>query len=81
MSKKSTSLTCTIDRFENSKAVLRFYLSQNDQQELVVAKRSLPPGTKEGSVLYIDLCLDSQMEEKKKNIAKLMLKEILNIKK
>lgn len=74
---KPTEITCTLDRFENSKAVLRFNFSDNDFQELIVAKRYLPKKVKEGSVLHLDFYLDEETEIRRQNLARQVLEEIL----
>lgn len=74
---KENNLICILDRFENSKAVLRFDLSKNDQQELVVAKRFLPRDVKEGDVLYLELFSDKKAEQRRRNLAQQVLQEIL----
>ena len=78
MTKKSIELTCILDRFENSHGVLRFDFSQNDQQELVVAKRYLPQDVKEGDIIYLDLFSDKKATERRQNLARQMLEEILS---
>jgi len=77
MSKKDTELTCVLDRFENAKAILRFNFSNCDKQELVVAKRYLPSDIKEGDIIYLELFSDKKAEERRRNLAKQMLEEIL----
>jgi len=80
MSKKSSELTCVLDRFENAKAVLRFNFSVDDKQELIVAKRFLPKDAREGDIIYIELFSDTKKEERRRNLARHMLEEILSIK-
>ena len=77
MSKKSTELTCVLDRFEDSKAVLRFDLSDHDHQELIVAKRYLPKESKEGNVFHLELFSVKDAETRRRNLAKQVLEEIL----
>ena len=79
MSKKFTDnfLTCIIDRFEFHKAVLRFELIKNDQQELILAKRYLPRSCKEGDILHLEFLTDKQAKENRKNLAYKILEEIL----
>ena len=77
MSKNHQSLTCTLDHYENSKAVLVFRLSERDQQELHLAKRYLPKDIKKGDILYLEFSTDKETKEKKENIARQILEEIL----
>lgn len=77
MSKKTTNLTCVLDRFEDSQAVLKFDFSEENKQELVVAKRFLPKEAKEGDVFFIEIFSDKKAEERKRNLARFVLEEIL----
>lgn len=77
MSKKNTELFCVLDRFENSKAVLRFNFSKEDTQEINVAKRYLPSDVSEGDIIYIELYSDKKKGERRRNLARLVLEEIL----
>ena len=67
-------LTVVVDRFENGKAVLKF----DDGQELVLPKRKLPSKIQEGSVLHCELYHAEHAEERRTNIARHLLKEILH---
>lgn len=78
MPRSAPLLTCTIDRFEGAKAVLRFNLGNNDRQELIVSQNYLPKDTKEGEVLNIELLTSHQAKNRQTNLAKEILKEILN---
>lgn len=77
MSKKPTELTCVLDRFEDSKAVLRFDFSQGDRQELIVAKRFLPKNVKEGEIIHLEVFSSQEAKEHQTNLARKMLEEIL----
>lgn len=78
MKKTSDDLTCILDRFENSHAVLLFELSKGKQQELILPKRYLPSDAKETDILHIKVYTDKLAQLDQKEIAKHMLNEILN---
>jgi hypothetical protein len=78
MSKKSTDLNCVLDRFENSKAVLRFNFLPDSYQELIIAKRYIPRDVKEGDIIYLEMFSDKSLDERRKNLARHILEEILN---
>lgn len=71
-------LTCVLDRFENSHAVLLFKTNKSSSQQLMLAKRYLPKEVKEGDVLHIKILTDKQATLDQKQIAKNILEEILN---
>ncbi len=79
MSKKLSNkyLTCVVDRFENYKVVLRFELSKDDNQELILAKRYLPKKCKEGDILSTEFTSEKQAKINRKNLAYKILEEIL----
>ncbi len=66
-------ITATIDRFERGRVVLRF----EDGQELIVAKRFLPARIKEGAVLHVEFFRSEDEEQRRQNIARYLLEEIL----
>lgn len=74
MNRYSEALTCIIDRFESGKAVLKF----RDNQELVLPKRFLPSDCQEGDVLNVELLTQKATTARRENLAKAILKEILN---
>ncbi len=61
-----------LDRFEGGKAVLLY-----EGQELIVPKRMLDRDAKEGDVIFSELIAEKKMEKRRENIAKALLKEIL----
>lgn len=67
-------ITATVDRFERGRVVLVF----EDGQSLILPKRKLPSRIKEGSVLHLEFFRDEDMEERRENIARLLLEEILH---
>lgn len=75
-------LRCSLDRFEGHTAVLLFddadLLGPLTGQELVLPKRVLPAGTKQGDSLVIELLTDQQATESKEQIARKVLEDILN---
>jgi len=75
-------LRCTIDRFEGHTGVLLFdesdLLGPLTGQELVLPKRLLPAGSKEGDTLVVELLTDKQATEAKEDIARKVLEDILN---
>lgn len=71
---KSDYLQATVDRFENGFAILDF----GKIGQLTMPKKYLPSDVGEGSVLTIELMSDKMATERKRNLAKAILKEILN---
>ncbi|HDQ23135.1 MAG TPA: DUF3006 domain-containing protein [Candidatus Uhrbacteria bacterium] len=68
-----TKSKAIIDRFEEQKAVLVFA----DSQQLIVERDVLPPGSKEGDVVYLDFVYDHQATDQKEDEAKNILEKIL----
>ncbi len=77
-----SQLRATIDRFEGHTGVLLFddadLLGPLTGQELVLPKRLLPLGAKEGDTLVVELLTDQQSTESKEQIARKVLEDILN---
>jgi hypothetical protein len=67
-------LSCTVDRFEQSKAVLEF----DGQQFLTISKRYLPKNTKPGDSLQVEFMTDEIVSKRRENLARAVLEEILN---
>lgn len=67
------TVEATLDRFERGQAVLRFA----DGQELIISKKSLPKKIKEGSVLHLEFFRAEDAEQRKEQMARYLLKEIL----
>ena len=78
MSKNHQPLTCTLDRFEDGQAVLSFEFSPHNRRELVVPKRYLPKQIREGDVLYLEIYNNQAATERRKNLARSILEEILS---
>lgn len=78
MSKKDYKLTCVLDRFENSQAVLVFKLAKNNTQELILPKRYLPRGIKKNTTLHIEIFSDKLANLNQKKLAQCVLNEIIN---
>lgn len=78
MSKPTANLTCTIDRIEDQKIVVRFNLGGKDHQELVLAKKYLPKDSKEGDIFTVEFLSDRELSQKQKNLAREILREILS---
>jgi len=76
---KDDSLTCILDRFENSCAILIFKTNKKDSQELILPKRYLPKDAKVADVLHIKIFSDELATVHEKKIAQHILNEILNI--
>lgn len=74
MSHNNDNLTAIIDRFENDLAVLEF----SHNQTLTVSKKYLPKEIKAGDALQIELLSNAQLTNRKKNLAKAILEELLN---
>ena len=68
-------LILTIDRFEGNQAVL----ITNEKESIVWPKKSLPDGAVEGSVLSFDIFRSEDEEKVKKQLAKDILNEILEV--
>lgn len=77
LARSSSLLTCTIDRFEGQKAVLRFTFNTHYRSELVLPKNLLPKGNKQGDILLVEFLTDKQATLRQKNLARAILKEIL----
>lgn len=75
-------LRCVLDRFEGHKGVLLFddaeMLGTLAGQELVLPRRALPAGVREGEVVVVELMTDEQATEAKERIARKVLEDILN---
>jgi phosphoribosylaminoimidazole carboxylase (NCAIR synthetase) len=67
--------TITIDRFEEDKAVLK----TEDGQTIIWPKNNLPKNTHEGSVLIFSIKTNQEIEEEKKQTAKNILNELLEV--
>jgi hypothetical protein len=61
-----------VDRFEGTKAVLRF-----EDQDLVISKKMLPKDIKEGDALITEFVTDKAYAKRQENLAKAILEEIL----
>jgi hypothetical protein len=67
----------TIDRFEDKKAVLKTETGET----IIWPKENLPANAKEGTVLLFQISGDEGIEKEKKDQAKNILNELLNIEK
>ena len=65
--------SATIDRFEGDYAILR----TEDKLEIQLPKSKLPKETREGSLVRFELYLDQRATQRKEEIAKAILNEIL----
>ena len=65
----------TIDRFENDKAVLK----TEDRFTIIWPKDKLPENIHEGMVLIFNISSDTEDEKNKKQLAKDILNEILDV--
>lgn len=68
----SNELCFILDRFEGTKAVLLY-----EGQELLVPRRMVDKDAKEGDVIFTELISEKKMTERRENLAKAVLKEIL----
>jgi len=68
----SKTTVFTIDRFEESKAVLL-----GEHMEIVVPKKLVPKSCKEGDIVHLTLSSDSAETKKRQQTAKELLNEIL----
>lgn len=66
-------ISVVIDRFEGEKAVLKL----EDGQTLIVPIEFLPEEASEGDVLRLSFGNDREEKEKKENLAKSLLNEML----
>ncbi|MFH1428034.1 MAG: DUF3006 domain-containing protein [Patescibacteria group bacterium] len=69
------TIKIVIDRFENDKAVLK----TEDGQTIIWPKAKLPSDSKEGAVLNFIISSNQQTEDEKKEMAKNILNEILDV--
>lgn len=65
----------TIDRFENDKAILK----TEDRSTIIWPKDQLPENIHEGMVLVFNITNDAKDEKDKKELAKDILNEILDV--
>ncbi len=82
MSEPLPQLKAVLDRFEGHKGVLLFddsdMLGPLAGQELVLPKRLLPLGIREGDVVIVDLMTDTQATQRREEVARSLLEDILN---
>jgi len=69
----SISTIFTLDRFENSQAVLI-----GEHFQLLVPKKIVPKSCKEGSIVHLTISSDEAETNKRQKTAKELLNEILN---
>ena len=69
------TIKLTIDRFENDKAILK----TEDRSTIIWPKNQLPANSHEGMVLVFNIIDDLQAEKDKKQLAKEILNEILDV--
>ena len=82
MSELIPQLKAVLDRFEGHKGVLLFddsdMLGPLAGQELVLPKRLLPLGIREGDVVVLDFLTDAQATLRREDVARALLEDILN---
>ncbi|MBI2589592.1 DUF3006 domain-containing protein [Candidatus Berkelbacteria bacterium] len=82
MAQAPIQLRAVVDRFEGHKGVLLFddadLLGPLAGQELVLPKRLLPTGCREGDVIVFDMLTDLQATQHRETLARQVLEEILN---
>ncbi|MEK7184497.1 MAG: DUF3006 domain-containing protein [Patescibacteria group bacterium] len=82
MSEPIPQLKAVLDRFEGHKGVLLFddsdMLGPLAGQELVLPKRLLPLGIREGDVVVLDFLTDAQATLRREDVARALLEDILN---
>jgi len=66
------NISWVIDRFENGQAVLVW-----QKQEIVLPKKYLPSGVKEGEVIVMELFRQPDAKKRRENLARHILEEIL----
>ena len=69
------NIKLTIDRFENDKAILK----TEDRSTIIWPKNQLPENIHEGMVLIFNIVNDAKAEKDKKELAKDILNEILDV--
>jgi len=78
----TVQLRAVLDRFEGHKGVLLFddaeVLGPLVGQELVLPKRVLPLGIREGDVVILELLTDEQATQQRETVARSLLEDILN---
>lgn len=70
------TIKLTIDRLENDKAILK----TEDRSTIIWPKNQLPENIHEGMVLVFNIINDAKAEKDKKQLAKDILNEILDVK-
>ena len=73
----SVELKATIDRFEDGQAVLTFDFNVNNKRNLIVPMRYLPKNAKEGDELFFEVYTAQEEGDRKRDLAKKVLEEIL----
>lgn len=71
---ETSPLTCQFDRLKDGRAVLRL----TDNQEITIAQRLLPTGIRPGQTLEIHLFTPETAQQHRQELARAVLKEILN---
>lgn len=77
MLKNNHELTAIIDRLEDGQVVLKFEFAPNNCKELIIPKRYLPKNVSEGVVLHFEVYNDEESTQRRKNLARQVLEEIL----
>ncbi len=78
MSKKNNKLTCVLEKYEKSQAVLVFEISKENTQKIILPKRYLPKNAKINSTLHFEIYTDYMAGMNQKRIAQYVLDEIIN---
>lgn len=78
----TAQLRAVLDRFEGHKGVLSFdegdVLGPLAGQELVLPKKVLPLGIREGDVVIVEIMTDEQATQSREKVARALLEDILN---
>lgn len=69
------TLELTIDRIEEEKAILK----SDDGETIIWPKHLLPSSSKESSILVFNIHGDKESEQEKKDLAKDILNELLDV--
>lgn len=77
MPKHEDKLSCKLDRYENSYAVLHFDISKIQKFDIKLPKRYLPKNAKVGDIIDVRLFSRDEMALQDKHLAQFVLDEII----
>lgn len=78
MKQTDNNLTCVLEKFENSHAVLSIQINNRNVQNLNIPKRYLPINCKEKDIIHIQFLSEKMSKMENKKVAQHILDEILD---